>query len=288
MSLPTRSLVMPAGILVFSSFVLSSVAAAQGETGFLRGAGRADIALTYGEDSYDQFWVGNVRVSDPGVGEITRRTVSLYTAYGLSDDTDLVFGAAWVEASSDGAAGFPDESDLQDATIGLKHAFWRTPAGGGEFTLLAAPGVKLPMSDYEDDAVTAIGDGQVDLRARVIGHWRHTTTGIFASLETGYDRRNGAPDDEIPFNLTLGFPVFDRVTIMPFYSRTESLGGIDISEVPAQGGFPSVEEDVERYGVQAYARLGDSIGLTAGWRTTIDGTNTGDADTWSLGLVLSL
>jgi hypothetical protein len=266
-------------------FGLASLASAQGDTGFLRGEGRSDVALSYSLDWYDEFWVGDTKVSDANVGEVERATYSLYAAYGMSPDVDLVMNAAYVEASSDGAANFDDEEDLQDLVLGAKWRAWERGLGNGALSLFLTPAVKLPMTDYEDNAVTAIGDGQVDLRFRGIAHYQ--IGAFWGSLESGYDVRNGAPDDEIPVNLTLGGDV-GPVTIMPFYSMVASQGGIDISDVPALGGFPATEEEYERYGVRAYAKINDKFGLTAGYLTTSDGKNTGDVDSYNVGIVFGL
>jgi hypothetical protein len=275
---------------VLSVSLLTAAASAQGDTGFLRGKGRFASALSYTLDYYDEFWVGDNKVSDPNVGEIERATYSFYTAYGLNDDIDLVLNANYVEAESDGAAGFDDESALQDLYLGAKWRAFETGSGQedagnrGDFSFFFAPSIKLPMTDYEDNAVTAIGDGQVDLRFRAIAHYQ--IGGLWASLESGYDVRNGAPDDEVPVNLTLGGTVADRVTIMPFYSLVNSLGGIDISDVGVEpGGFPATEEEYTRWGISIYARIARNLGLTGMWRSTSDGMNTGDADAYSVGLV---
>jgi hypothetical protein len=279
---PSRLLLLSASMILSSSALL-----AQGDTGFLRGPGKLDLALSYTVDSYDKFWVGTTKVSMPPVGEVERMGTSLYAAYGLREDMDVFLAAAYVETSADGTGGFSDENALQDAVGGVKWAFWRQRAGSGEFSLLFAPSIKQPLSSYEDDDVTAVGDGQTDLRGRVIAHYRHDL-GFFASLETGYDRRNGAPDDEVPLHLTVGGTFAGRVTLSPFYSRVNSLGGIDISDVPAQGGFPATEEDYERAGIGAYVRLGDRFGVSGRWLTTLDGKNTGDVDSYSVGLVFNL
>lgn len=272
-------------ILPLPFFFLASLASAQGDTGFLRGQGRTDVAVSYTLDSYDEFWVGDTKVADPNVGEVERTTYSLYAAHGLTNDLDLVLNASYVEATADGAANFPDEDDLQDLMLGAKWRAWQRGAGPGAFTLFLAPGIKLPMSDYEDNNVTAIGDGQVDLRFRGIAHYQ--AGGFWASLETGYDLRNGAPDDEIPLHLTLGASA-GPVTIMPFYSQISSQGGIDISDVPALGGFPETEEEYQRFGLRAYGKLNERFGLTAGWLTTSDGKNTGDVEAYTIGLVFGL
>jgi hypothetical protein len=272
-------------LTTFAVLALASLASAQGDTGFLRGEGRADVALSYSLDWYDEFWVGDTKVSDPGVGEIERSTLSLYAAYGLLEDLDLVVNAAYVESSSDGAGGLPDEDDPQDLVLGAKWRAYDTGAGAGRLSLFLAPAVKLPMTDYENNAPTAIGDGQVDLRFRGIAHYQ--VGAFWGSLESGFDKRNGAPDDEIPFHLTLGGDV-GPVTIMPFYSMVSSQGGIDISDVPALGGFPAVEEEYDRYGVRAYARIHDRFGLTAGYLTTTDGKNTGEVDAYTFGIVFGM
>ncbi len=256
---------------------------AQGETGFLRGEGKLDIAASYILDSYDEFWVGSHKVSDPAVGEVERQSYALYGAYGLSDDVDLILSGAYVEADSDGTGGFPEESDLQDLLAAAKWRICERMIGGGStFSFALLPGIKVPMTDYENNAVTAIGDGQVDLRARVVAQLDFAN-GSFAALETGYDRRNGSPDDEVPAHLTIGTTIAQRLTVSPFLSRVESLGGPDIGN---PSGFPPVEEDYTRAGVSLFWRLNERWGLTGSWRTTLDGRNTGDADGFSIGVVL--
>ena len=270
-----------ARITTLSAFLLASatLAHAQGDTGFLRGQGHYDVALSYTLDYYDEFWVGETSMSPPEVGEVERQTGSLYVAYGVTDDVDLVANANYVEAKTDGTVNFEDEDDLQDLYLGAKWRAWSRGIGTGMFSALLAPSVKLPMTDYEDNDVTAIGDGQVDLRFRGILHYQWNA--FFGSLESGYDVRNGAPHDEWPLNVTLGGTFAERFTVMPFYSLVRSEGGPDIGGGP----FRAVEEEFDRIGISAYARLSPNFGLTGMWRTTTDGKNTGEADTIGFGLV---
>jgi hypothetical protein len=267
-------------ILFVLPLVVASLASAQGDTGFLRGAGRCDTALSYTLDYYDEFWVGDTKVSDPNVGEIERATYSLYAAYGVSDDLDVVLNANYVSAESDGMGGFDDEDDLQDLYLGAK---WRAFQAGSavRFSALLAPSIKLPMTDYEDNDVTAIGDGQVDLRFRGILHVEWNA--LFGSIESGYDVRNGAPEDEVPLHVTLGGTIADIVTVTPFYSLVRSDGGPDIGDPGFT--FRAVQEEYDRAGVSAFVRITPNFGLTGMWRTTTDGMNTGEADAYSFGLV---
>ncbi len=266
-------------VLFLPLLLLGTLPAAQGDTGFLRGKGHFTSALSYTLDYYDEFWVDDKKMSPPEVGEVERETASLYAAYGLRDDLDLVVNANYVEAETDGTVAFEDQEDLQDLYLGAKWRAWSRGTGPGTFSAFLAPSIKLPMTDYEDNDVTAIGDGQVDLRFRAIVHYQWSA--FWASLESGYDRRNGAPEDEVPLNLTLAGTIAERVTLMPFFSLVESHGGPNIGQAP----FREVQEEYSRYGLSAYARVAAGFGVTAMWRTTADGKNTGDADTFSLGLV---
>lgn len=283
MTLSCKSALRGSIVAAALAMVAAPRGAAQGETGFLRGAGNYDVIPYYNVDRYDEFWVGSTDVDNDaaGFGEIERTTYGLFGAYGVSDDVDVSLNIAYVGSTAE--AGVESERDFQDATLRGK---WRILGARKEerplqLSVLLAPGIKFPLSDYEDNSITSIGDGQTDYLGRVIGHvW--LKSGLFASLETGYDYRAGRPDDEIPIHLTVGGTLFRRFTVSPFYSNINSLDGIDLG----QGPFTEAEEDLERLGVSVFVRLTDKIGVTGNYKVTLDGKNTGDVDGFSLGLVV--
>jgi len=265
--------------LLVIGFVLSTarLAVAQGDEGFLRGMGHLDIALSYGLDTYDEFWIGDDKIDDAPFGRVTRQYVSLYAAYGLTDEIDLGLNGSYVYVDTDHV--FDDEDALQDLTTFARVRLGSHRLGSATLNVLAAPGIKVPMTHYEDNSVTAVGDGQVDLHLRGIVQLVFDG-GAYVAIETGYDFRFDSPPDEVPINFTGGF-TFDRITISGFASRIESLGGYDIGEGP----FPGVQEEYWRLGGGVYWRLTESLGLTArGW-TTLDGKNTGDVNGFSVGMV---
>jgi len=259
-------------------------AAAQ-ETGFLRGQGHVDANPYYNIDNYDRFWLGNDRIKnkDAGFGDIDRISYGIYAAVGVTDDIDLAFNLPYVIAKAEDVSqsALPREADLQDLTIRGKWKVWATDFGGGEFSVLPSPGIKIPLTDYENNAVTAIGDGQTDYQFRVVLHYHHES-GAFLSVDTGYDLRAGLPRDEFPLYVTLGM-TFGPVTIAPFYQLVNSLGGPDIGDPGFR--FPAVEEDYQRVGIGTYVRFCDQFGFTANVRTTLDGRNTGDVNALTLGVV---
>jgi len=179
---------------------------------------------------------------------------------------------------------FTPEEDWQDLVLSAKWRFYTRALGPGRFSLVASPGIKVPLTHYLNDGFISLGAGQVDLRARVIAHWQEDRGRYWASLETGYDRRNGEPPDEVPVSLTLGVNVANAVTLMPFYARIEGLGD-DFTET---GGFTG-GDGFERYGLNAYGELfrsgATAIGLSGSYRVSDDGRAGGDIDGWSFGVV---
>lgn len=259
---------------------MSGPALAQGDSGFLRGKGNLDVALSYSLDTYDEFWVGRTKVSMPMVGRVKRHTGSVYGAYGLTDDIDLTATLSFVSAESSGGA--PTEDSFQDLTAALRWRALRHEVDGGAFSLVLSPGLKTPLTSYEDDAITAIGDGQTDIRLRVTGQYLWSN-GLFVALETGYDIRTDDPKDEIPLHLTVGGTIGEDLTLTAFYSKIISTGGYDIGAGP----FPGVKEEYDRVGAGAYYRFTRNFGISASGWTTLRGRNTGKATGFSIGGVLS-
>jgi len=274
------SIALRAALLLASA---SATAVAQGDTGFLRGRGKTDISFGYAAESSDDFFVGTDKTSSTAIGKVTHESFNLWAAHGLTNELDLFVAASWVDAENDGTAKFHDETQLQDAIGGAK---WRLGGpnrfGPGNVSFLVAPSIKVPMSHYEAKLPTAIGDGQIDYRARAIGHYRFDC-GIWASVESGFDYRSEGPDNEIPLNVTVGFPITRFVTVSPFWSTVWSGGTADIGQTD----LPNVEEEYQRAGVTIYAHLDQHFGITAGFKTTLDGKNTGDLDGYWVGLVWS-
>jgi len=133
-----------AGLLLF---LLPIRAAAQGETGFLRGRGKLDLVLGVTRDEYDHFWLGDQKVSDPGVGDVTRTGYGIYAAYGATDALDLILAASYVSAEADGSGGFPDQDDPQDLLLAAKwRVFEHRAENGASFNAALLPGIKVPST----------------------------------------------------------------------------------------------------------------------------------------------
>jgi hypothetical protein len=280
-SLP--KLCLSLSVAAVASAGLSATAHAQGDNGFLRGEGKTDISFNYSYEKFSRFWVGDDKVHDPAIGKVYRESYNFWAAYGLRDDLDLVAQASIVRADTTGNPRMRDHSALQDGVFGAKWRVFDQRLGPGSFTIAATPAVKIPLSHYEANAVTALGDGQIDFRFRGVAQYQ-LDCGAYLAVETGYDVRMGGTPNQYPINVSLGATVFDRLTVTPFIEYMNSEGSDDIGQVD----FPDVEEDYYRWGIGTYLRLNEHIGVTAGYKATIDGKNTGDSWSYWAGIVFKI
>ena len=244
--------------------------------GFLPARGEGNLALSYTEEGYDHFWVGETKVSVPDVGEVDITSVSAWFNYGLTDHIALIGSLPYVRADSDGPAGIPQE-DLQDLSWLLEARL--ASLGGGAQSLVGAAGVRTPAADYEDDLPVDIGDGTTDVLFRLI--YQVQAGGFYFSQQVGYNLRGGDAPNDWPFYTELGYTV-GRVTLTGFLSWLQANDGTDIGEGP----FPSNREEYQRAGAKIYARLSDRLGISVAGFDTLDGRNTGETSGFSAGLNL--
>ncbi|HEX5720396.1 MAG TPA: hypothetical protein VF179_29850 [Thermoanaerobaculia bacterium] len=242
-------------------------------TGFLPGQGVGTLGVSYTGEGYDEFWVGETKVSDPGVGEVDIVSLALWFDWGFTDDLALVGNVAHVDADSDGLGGFED-SGLQDLSVLLKYRF----LSSGPHSLVGAAGVRTPLSDYEANLPVDLGDGTTDALARLV--YLFNPGAFYFSQQVGYDMRGDDAPDGIPIYTELGYTT-GNLTFIGFYSQLTADGGTDIGDPGFT--FPSNKDEYSRAGVKLYNRLGERYGFSILGFTTLDGRNSGDAQGVSVG-----
>ncbi|HEX2162318.1 MAG TPA: hypothetical protein VHM02_00060 [Thermoanaerobaculia bacterium] len=253
-------------------------AAAMDLNGFLPEAGTGDVALSFTDEGYDEFWAGETRVSDPGVGEVEIQSLSLWGRWGFTDRFAIVANLPYVDADSDGLGGFED-SGIQDlSALGL-FRFWE----GGPHSLTGGAGVRTDVGDYEANLPVDLGDGTTDALFRLV--YQLTSGKFYVSQQVGYDARGGDAPDGFPFYTEAGWTV-GRVTLSGFYQHYEADGGTDIGDPGFT--FPSNREEFQRAGAKVYARASSRWGFSVAGFTTLDGRNTGDTSGFSVGVVAGL
>ena len=253
--------------------LLPSSAGALDITGFLPARGQGDLALSYTSEGYDEFWVGDTKVSDPGVGEVDTSSLSLWFDWGFTDNLALVGNAAYVDTDSDGLGGFED-SGLQDLSVLLKYRF----LSSGPHSLVGAAGFRAPLSSYEANLPVDLGDGTTDVLTRLV--YLFNNGPFYFSQQVGYDIRGDDAPDGMPLYTELGYTT-GSLTWIGFYSQLIADGGTDIGDPGFT--FPSNGDEYSRIGGKLYARVGDRWGFSVLGFTTLDGRNSGDIQGFSLG-----
>jgi hypothetical protein len=245
--------------------------------GFLPARGEGAVALSFTAEGYDEFWVGDLEVSDPGVGEVEIDTVALWMRYGLTDRVAVVANVPYVDASSDGLGGFGD-SGFQDLAALVAIRALET-GDAVRHRLVAAAGVRTPISDYEANLPVDLGDGTTDWLLRLV--YQLESGGFYASQQVGYDLRSEDAPDGVSLYTEAGFS-WPRVTVNAFYLQYLADGGTDIGDPGFT--FPSNEDETERIGIKLFARLTESLGAQVAAFDTLDGRNSGKTSGLSAGV----
>jgi len=271
--------------LVWVGFVLALLPLAAAEAldlnGFQPARGQGTVAVSLTREGYDEFWVGDFKVSDPGVGEVEVQSLTVWLLWGLTDDLAVTVNVPWVDADSDGLGGFSD-SGPQDLTALLRYRFASFESGDSRHGLTGALGYRTPMTDYEPNLPVDLGDGTDDVLLRLVYQFERGP--LYFSQQVGYDLRSDDAPDGMPLYTELGVTA-GRATYSAFYARLIADGGTDIGDPGFT--FPSNQDEYSRAGGKVYVRFNDRFGGALAAFTTLDGRNSGDTDGLSLSGVWS-
>lgn len=279
MGVVVRVMMFRGVVCVALAVVAALPASANNINGFLREKGEFDVALTFTSESYDQFWVGDTKVSDPGLGEVSTDSWSLWLAYGINKDITVWANIPYVDTEGDGTANL-SESGMQDFVAMGEFRLAGQPGGQGWGVLIGGAGFSTPMSDYEANAPVDIGDGVTAYLLRLVYQIQHG--GFYFAGQLGYDIRGDDAPDNYPYYAEAGYTV-GPVTFNAFYAKLVADGGTDIGDPGFT--FPSNNDESDRTGLKVYGRITPTFGLVGSWFTTLDGRNSGDASGGSLGAV---
>jgi hypothetical protein len=247
--------------------------------GFVEPRGRGVLAVSFTAESYDEFWAGTNRVSDPGLGRVSTNSTTLFTQYGVTDRVTLLANLPYVNTRGDGAAGF-SERGFQDLAALVK---LRVLSAGSRVrsSIVLAGGIRTIASNYEANKPVSIGDGTADGLLRAVYMVRAGR--FYLSQQIGMDVRGGEAPDGFPIYTEVGLGIgYGAVSLM--YRGYLADGGTDIGDPGFS--FPSNKDESHRVGAKGFMRLSGGWGVTAQVFTTLAGRNSGDTTGFSAGLVV--
>lgn len=263
----------------------AGTAQAQGNA-FLPGGGSGVVAVSHTLESYDEFWRGDEKVHNPGVGRVETGTVSLWMQAGLTDDLAVVANLAYVDVRTDGTMGFQDQG-LGDRMFLLRYRFVDVTTGGGwRHSLVAGAGARLLASGYDPNGPVALGDatqdglGRLVYQAQLDRFW-----GTYLAIEGGIDFRDSEAPDNMSVRGELGATIH-RLSLAGALEGVWADGGSDIGDDGFR--FPGLDEDLIKLGGNAFYRISPEFGMSVAAFTVLDGRNTGVSNGLSTSLVITL
>ena len=272
-------------IVSLSCLFHPGVAHAQNMNGFFPGKNNATIAMSHTFESYDEYWVGSVKISDPSLGEIETGSVSLYADVGLLEDLAIMANFAYVDVASNGTAPLSD-SGLQDRTFLLRYRFLHLEGSGLEHVFVAGVGLRAPMAPYEPNRVVALGDETHDALFRFVYQLQMgLLDGGYVSGEFGYDLREDDTPDQTSIYGEAGVTIGRFSPSLAIY-RNWADGGFDIGDPGFT--FPGLGAETFRIGGKLYYRVSSEFGVAVSGFATPDGRNVGQATGVSTSLVVQI
>lgn len=164
-------------ILILSAVLLSYFVKAQGPIdGYMKSAGELDIAVSYGYDHYEKYFLGD-QLQD--TFNRTYQSASVFFAYGLDDNLDFIASVPYMW--SDG-----ENRGFQDGQFFLKYRYLKKEQENGRFDAMVAGGVTTALSSYRisPESNNPIGERPTILEVRTVIQ-QNKWSGFFFSAKTG-------------------------------------------------------------------------------------------------------
>lgn len=248
--------------------------------GFQKGGGNFDLALSYSYEQYSDFYVGDQKVSEPMLGDITTQSINLFAAVGITDRIDAVLNLPYIFVNASNNPDL-DQSSIQDLSLCLKGRLLQTALGDqARLRLLASAGLMVPLNDYVANAPVAVGHRATALDGRLLAQVDFGM-GLFAALQGGYIWRGkvevDGSDVEVPdaVDLILRTGIGTSKLYGDLWLQWQNAGdGTDIGPgVP----FPSNAVSFLRIGGNVVVPVVGGLKTALGLGYTLTGENVGKA-----------
>jgi hypothetical protein len=148
----------------FFLLLLGSFSRALGQgpiSGFMPRPRQLDVAYTYSQEKYDQFFNADGDLLDR---RLSARSSNLFLEYGADAKTALVATASYLDHDQ-------LNKGWQDASLWLKYRNERTEHPLGFHNLITAVGLSFPLSSYPNDNPAAIGRRAATFHGRFL--WQY-------------------------------------------------------------------------------------------------------------------
>ena len=289
-------------VLSFITLPLSNVFAQLPIDGFFAKKNSFTLAPSFTYKTYNDFYVGDkLNGAVPAnLEEINSTIISFYGQYAISDWLSGTVTLPYIQIESNNNTGAvdpvtgEDETDgIQDLGVYLKARIFENKfSDESAFTLAGAAGVSLPLGDYDERGIISLGNQATSYNAAAVAKYT-TPLNIFAEVQFGYSLRENS-DFDVPNALLYSAKLGYYNELFYLHAKLDiqnSTSGLDIGtpEFGAAGGpaiLPETEVDYANLSFNFYVPIyKNSIGITAGYATIVDGRNFNKEEGYSFGLV---
>ncbi len=258
------------------------------------------LAPSYSYKSYDEFYRGaTLSEGNPaGLGEISSSIISFYGQYAILDWLSTTVTLPYISVESEDGILDPVQEvsqvdGVQDLGVFLKAKILEKKFdNSSKVTLGGASGITFPVGNYEGAGVLSLGNQATTVNGAAIAQYA-TPIKIFAEVQLGYSLRNSS-DFDIPNAMLYSAKIGYHNSLFYMHAKLNiqnSMSGFDIGtpEFGDAGGaaiLPETEVDFTNLSFDFYVPVyKNSIGVSAGYGTTLDGRNYNNESAFSFGLV---
>jgi hypothetical protein len=147
------------------------------------------IAALYGNNAWDQYWEGPVKITNANIGTVTHQSAMLMGAVGLTERLNLIASLPYITSQAS-QGQFAGQQGIQDLSLWLKYRVFDLAPGKHSFKVFALGGLSAPVSNYVPDFMPfCIGLGSRTATARAVIDYQ-LPQGIYLTLRAGHTWRS--------------------------------------------------------------------------------------------------
>ncbi|WP_405295115.1 hypothetical protein [Algibacter sp. Ld11] len=290
-------------LIALFSITIQNTQAQINPDGFFNKKGEANISLSYTFATYEKFYLGaDEQDAVPAHNQIDQNIYNVYANYGITDNITAIVNLPYIEATGDGVAdpvnGSTEQSDFQDISLLIKWAPFVTEHKHGTTTGIIAVGGSYAF-DYEPNGILSLGNGASSIDTK-LGFQYNNNSGFFGNAFVGYSIR-GEADNTLGLGTGAKFDVPNSVNTQiklgyagksfyadAWFDAQKSNGNLDINSSNFAGNFPETKVDFSRVGLNLYAPITKTIGVSLASGTIVSGRNIGKGTFYSGGITIGL
>jgi len=296
--------ILPFGCsLLFTISLVTSLKSQTPTDAIMMSKGLICVAVVYTNDTWDEYWEGELLRVNGNVGTLTRQTIMPMATLGIGERFNIIAALPWAKTESSGGQ-IAGTSGLQDWGFWLKGTAIDAEIGPGSLTLHGTAGITGPASNYlADYGPYSLGLGCADGTLRGILQYK-LNMGVYLRGQAGYHLRGNARaerdyyytthgvysdkidmPDAVSWGATLGTWLFNNsLKVEANYGGFNSLDGHDIRRQDV--GFPSNEmiNTTIGGGLQYYFPGIQGFGFVLSAHQVLTGRNVGKSTAYSAGV----